>query len=157
MLTKGIWKNCSALMLMLILSNGASVFAQSSNSKTANAESPQKIIVSEEFIKEAERNRAEKEKFKAESEAKTEIIVSQSAQIAALRGLLDVEKLISKDWKESALARKDVIKTDDKIIPMYEQQLLKLNERVAKAESAKLKWGFAGTVLGAALVLLARK
>jgi hypothetical protein len=100
---------------------------------------------------------AERDLFKAESLAKDEVITAKDAQINALRGLLDLEKRISADWQTAATARKAVITTDDKMIALYDQQIIKLNERVAKAESAKLKWGFGGTVLGAALVLLARK
>lgn len=115
------------------------------------------MVVSEEFIKEAERNKAERDKFKSESEAKSEVISSQAAQIAALRGLLDVEKLISKDWKESALARKDVILTDDQLILTYDKRIAELQNERDSARKNNFVWGAIGLVLGAAAVLAGQR
>src|SRR5688572_5172108 len=75
-----------------------------------------KVTVDEEFLKAAELAIAERDRFKAESDAKTEVINAKDAQINALKGLLDVQKLISKEWQESAGARKAVISIDDKLI-----------------------------------------
>jgi hypothetical protein len=132
-------------------------YAIQASNITFAQDAKKQVLVDTEFLKTAEIALAERDRFKAESLAKDEVILAHLAQINALRGLLQIQTQISNDWKESATARKAVIATDDKIISLYDQQILKLNERVAKAESAKLKWGFAGTVLGAALVLLARK
>lgn len=108
-----------------------------------------------EFLKEVEIKLAERDKFKAQSESKDEVIAAQAAQINALRGLFQLERQISADWKESALARKDALKTDDKLLLQYDKRVAELQaERDAAKRNGRLfaVGGFVFGVLAAVFV-----
>jgi hypothetical protein len=108
----------------------------------------QKVLVDIEFLKAAEIAIADRDRLKVVSEGQAEALMAKDQQIAALRGLLQLEKQISTDWKEAATARKDALKTDDKLILTYDKRIAELQaERDASRRANKL-WGFAGVVLG---------
>jgi hypothetical protein len=108
-----------------------------------------KVTIDEEFLKAAEVAIADRRRLQEESRAKDELLTAKDSQIAALRALLALEKQTAKDWMEAALNRKEALRVDDKVIALYDQQILRLNERVASAERAKFRWGLIGVVIGA--------
>lgn len=114
------------------------------------------MLVDQEFLKAAQLAIAERDLFKAKSEAQLEIIASKDAQINALKGLLDVQKLISKEWQESAVARKAVISIDDKLIAKYDNEIIQLRNDRDQARRANKYWGAGGFVLGAVLAIFAK-
>lgn len=118
---------------------------------------PQKqILVDEEFLKAAQLAVAERDRYKAESDAKTEIINAKDAQINALKGLLDVQKAISANWQEAATARKSALAIDDRIILTFEKRVAELQAERDSARRNNKVWGAVGLVFGAGLALFAK-
>lgn len=99
---------------------------------------------------------AERDLLKAKSEAQLEVIASKDAQINALKGLLDIQKLISQNWQEAATARKSALEIDSKLIRNYDQQIIELrNERDTARRNNKL-FGVVGLAAGIGLALFAK-
>ena len=115
------------------------------------------MSVDEEFLKAAEKAILERDKYRAQSEAKDQIIASKDEQLAALRALLEIQKTISKDWQEAATARKDALKIDDKMFVLYEKRVLDLQAERDSARRSRNTWTIGGFVVGAALALFAQK
>jgi hypothetical protein len=155
MLKRNLIRKFSLLIALFLTVNATSVCAQSSGSGQQPAN--KQVLVDAEFLKEVEIKLAEREKFKSQSEAKDEVIAGKDAQIAALRGLLQVEKLISTDWKESALARKDALKTDDKLILQYDKRVAELQaERDSARRNGRL-YAVGGVIVGVLAGVFAAK
>lgn len=146
-------KKLSASILILTIALVTTNFAQSSNS---NPQTAKPITVDAEFLKAAQLAIAERDRYKAESDAKTEIIYAKDMQINALKGLLDVQKVISRDWQEAATARKSALAIDDKLILTYDKRIAELQAERDSARRNNKAWGVAGLVLGAGLVILAK-
>jgi hypothetical protein len=142
-------KICSLSMLIWIFAGGTQSFAQGLNSSQRPASEQKKTVaVDEDFLKEVQRQAAERDKFKSQADALTEVVTAKDAQIAALRGLLQIEQQISADWKTSALARKDALKTDDKLILQFEKREAQLQSDLAAAKRNGRLYGVGGFVAG---------
>jgi hypothetical protein len=114
-----------------------------------NQVSPKQVSVDEEFLKAAQLVIAERDKLQAVTRAQAEVILEQGKQNDALRALLDVQKIISQEWKTSATIRKDVITLDDKMIAKYDQEVLRLRGERDTARRANKYWALGGVVFGA--------
>lgn len=115
------------------------------------------VTVDAEFLKAAQIAIAERDKFKAVSEAQAEALTAKDQQIAALRALLQIQESISTSWKNAATERKDAIQTDDKLIKFYDQRIIQLQDERDSARRSRSTWAVGGLVLGAALALFATK
>src|SRR5688572_10328907 len=99
------------------------IYPPSLASRPRTVTQQKKISVDEDFLKAAELAIAERDKFKSQSEAKDEVIAAKDAQINALKGLLDIQKLISSEWQTAAGARKSALTIDDKLIAKYDTEI----------------------------------
>jgi hypothetical protein len=140
---------------MLMLANAIPAYGQSSASPQRPATEQQKILVDQAFLIEAEKAIADRQRLQAVTAAQAEIILAKDQQIAALRGLLQVQQQISQDWKSAATARADALKVDDRLLIQYDKRIAQLQSDLAAAKRNG-RWVSAGAfVLGAALAVLA--
>jgi hypothetical protein len=143
-------------MLLLMLVNGSLAYGQSSASSPRPA-TDQKVVVDQEFLIEAEKAIADRQRLQAVTAAQAEALTAKDQQIAALRGLLQIQQQISADWKEAATARKDALKTDDKLILQYDKRVAELQaERDAAKRNGRL-FAVGGFVFGVLAGVFAAK
>jgi hypothetical protein len=123
----------------------------------AQATRPRTVTVPEGFIVEAERAAAERDALKRILTIKDEQIGAQKDQIAALNGLLGIERSRGDNWMKAALERKDAIVFDDAAFKIQGQDLLRVRAERDKARSGQKVWGAVGLVLGIALGVYSQK
>lgn len=99
---------------------------------------------------------AERDRYKSESAAKSEIIAAQTDQLNALRALLQIQKSISSEWQTAAEARKSALSIDDKLLAKYDLEVATLRADRDAARKANKFWGVAGFAAGVILTLIAR-
>lgn len=133
-------------------------YAQSSDLKKSPASTQNdKVVVDAEFLKEAQKAFADRDRLKAENAAKDDLLASKDSQIASWKGLYEAEKVISGNWKESATARKSALVTDDRIMTLYEKRNATLEADLSKANKNKIVWGVVGFGVGIALGVYANR
>lgn len=100
---------------------------------------------------------AERDLYRTQAEGLQEQVDAKDRQLAALRGLLQIQEQISKDWMEAALGRKQALQVDDKLIANYDQQIIKLTERAERAERSRWTYSIISFVIGVGVGNYARR
>lgn len=100
---------------------------------------------------ELEKAAAERDHLRTVVGLKDAQIAAQGEQIAALNGLVAIERMRAESWSKAALERKDALASDDKVFQIQGEEITRLRTERDKARSSQKTWGAVGLVLGVAL------
>jgi hypothetical protein len=112
---------------------------------------PRQVTVPETVILELEKAAAERDHLRGVVTLKDQQIAAQGEQIAALNGLVSIERMRAESWSKAALERKDALASDDKVFQLQGAEITRLRTERDDARKANKFWGFGGLVLGVAL------
>lgn len=156
--TRNMWKKLLLLMLLSIQLKGVEGYAQQPSSQQTNAPAqPRQVLVSEDLLKEAEKAFADNTRLRATVEAQKIALDASDREKAALRGLLQVQELISEDWKKSALSRKDALAESAKLTTLDEKRVAKLEADLDSARKSRNMWAIGSFLFGAVVTAYLKK
>lgn len=112
---------------------------------------PRTVTVPESFILEAEKVAAERDHLRTVVTFKDDQLKAQGEQIAALNGLVSIERMRAESWSKAALERKDALASDDKVFKLQGEEILRVRAERDSARSSQKWFGIGGLVLGVAL------
>jgi hypothetical protein len=152
----------------LSLASGSAVFAQGLESRprtvAAQAIRPRTVTVPEAVFIESEKAAVERDHLRVvvqlkdeQLKAKDNQLKGKDDQIAALNGLLGIERSRGDNWMKAALERKDAIVFDDKAAKLQEADNLRLRTERDSARAHQKWFGLGGLVLGVALGAFSQK
>lgn len=123
----------------------------------AQATRPRTVTVPEAVFLASEKAIAERDALRTIVALKDDQLKEKDNQIAALNGLLGIERGRADNWAKAALERKEAIVFDDKAAKLQEVDNLRLRAERDSARRGQRAWGLGGLIIGAILGVLSQR
>lgn len=118
---------------------------------------PRTVTVPEAVIIEGEKAIVERDHLRVVVALKDEQLKAKDEQLAALNGLVVIERSRAENWAKAALERKEAIVFDDRAAKLQDAELLRVRAERDSARKGQRTWGAVGLVMGITLGIFSQR